>query len=338
MRNVNLKDVAERAGVGSATVSRVLNGHPSVKSSTRTKVLRVVEQLKYKPNLHARTLAGAQSRVLGIVMANLYNPFFADVYHAIEINAQRRGYETLLANSSHDVTLLKASVHRLLGHQVAGLGVFPEMEPSILDELREAKIPVVLFDGGDAGDHFTALDFDHRKGIRMLLDLLFTLGHRRLAFVSAPLFVRPTEARRIEFLETTARYGVESLVVTPLDDGFAGGRAAAREVVLRGFAPTAILCVNDWIAVGVIRELRNQGLSVPADVSVTGFDNITISEFSCPSLTTIHIPRAEIGRLVVAALVPDESGSPPAPRRVYLDPELVLRESTGVAPSGALRR
>jgi len=328
---MNLEDVARRAGVGSATVSRVLNGHPGVKSSTRAKVLRAAEQLKYKPNLHARTLAGGRSRVLGIVMANLYNPFFADIYHAIETNALQRGYEILLANSSHDVKLLKASVHRLLGQQVAGLGVFPEMESAILEELREAQIPVVLFDAGETGGSFTTIHFDHRKGMRMLLDLLHALGHRRLAYIGAPVFVRPTEARRLEFLETTARHGAEGLVIAPTEDGFAGGREAARELMRTGFAPTAILCVNDWIAVGVIRELRNQGLSVPDDVSVTGFDNITMSEFCCPSLTTIHIPRAEIGRLVVAGLVPDASDCPPAPRHVHLDPELVLRESTGIA-------
>jgi DNA-binding LacI/PurR family transcriptional regulator len=329
---MNLEDVAKRAGVGSATVSRVLNGNPGVKSSTRARVLRAVEQLKYKPNLHARTLAGGRSRVLGIVMANLYNPFFADIYHAIETNALQCGYEVLLANSSHDVKLLKASVHRLLGQQVAGLGVFPEMEPAILDELREARIPVVLFDAGEVDDGFTTIHFDHRKGMRMLLDLLHAMGHRRLAYIGAPLFVRPTEARRIEFLETTARHGADSLVVAPSEDGFAGGREAARELMRTGFAPTAILCVNDWIAIGVIRELRNQGLSVPGDISVTGFDNITMSEFCCPSLTTIHIPRAEIGRLVVAGLVPDTSDCPPAPRHIDLDPELVLRESTGIAP------
>jgi len=335
---MNLEDVAKRAGVGTATVSRVLNGHPSVKSSTRARVLRAVEELKYKPNLHARTLAGGRSRVLGIVMANLYNPFFADIYDSIERHARQCGYETLLANSSHDVKLLKASVHRLLGQQVAGLGVFPEMEPAILEELREARIPVVLFDAGAAGGNFTAIDFDHRKGMRMLLDLLLALGHRRLAYIAAPLAVQPTEERRLEFLETTARHGAESLVVTPPDDGFAGGRAAARELLRSGFAPTAILCVNDWIGVGVLRELRNQGISVPGDMSVTGFDNITISEFCCPSLTTIHIPRTEIGRLVVAALVPDASGAPSRPRRIFLDPELVVRESTGKAPAHAERR
>jgi DNA-binding LacI/PurR family transcriptional regulator len=329
---MNLEDVARRAGVGSATVSRVLNGHRGVKSSTRAKVLRAVEELKYKPNLHARTLAGGRSRVLGIVMTNLYNPFFADIYHAIETNALQCGYETLLANSSHDVKLLKASVHRLLGQQVAGLGVFPEMEPAILEELREARIPVVLFDAGETVDGFTTIHFDHRKGMRMLLDLLYAMGHRRMAYIGAPLFLRPTEARRQEFLETTARHGAEGLVIAPSVDGFAGGREATRELMRTGFAPTAILCVNDWVAVGVIRELRNQGLAVPGDVSVTGFDNITMSEFCCPSLTTIHIPRGEIGRLVVAGLVPDAADCPPIPRHVYLDPELVLRESTGIAP------
>jgi len=232
---LNLQDVANKAGVGAATVSRVLNGHPGVKASTRAKVLRAVEDLKYKPNLHARSLAGGRSQVLGIVMANLYNPFFADIYHAIETHARQSGYETLLANSSHDMKWLKASVHRLLGQQVAGLGVFPEMEPAILDELRETRIPVVLFDAGAVGGNFTTIDFDYRKGARMLLDLIHALGHRRLAYIGAPLLLQPTETRRIEFLETTARYGSESLVVTPVDDGFAGGREAARELLRSGF-------------------------------------------------------------------------------------------------------
>ena len=129
-----------------------------------------------------------------------------------------------------------------------------------------------------------------------------------------------------------ARYSVEARTFTPVADGFAGGREATRELFRSDFAPSAILCVNDWIAIGALRELRNRGLSVPGDVSVTGFDNITIAEFCCPSLTTIHIPRAEIGRLVVEALTPDASGKYLPARQISLDPELVVRESTGVAP------
>ena len=167
----------------------------------------------------------------------------------------------------------------------------------------------------------------------MLVDLLYGLGHRRMAYISAPVVLRPTEERRLEFVERTARHGAEGLVVTPVEDGFAGGREGAREVLRSGFRPTAILCVNDWVAVGVVRELRNEGLAVPEDISVTGFDNITIAEYCCPSLTTIHIPRSQIGKLVVASLVPDSKGALPRPRHVFLDPELVVRESTTTAPA-----
>lgn len=332
---MNLQDVAKKAGVGAATVSRVLNGHPGVKSSTRAKVLRAAKELKYRPNSHARTLARGESRVLGIVMANLYNPFFADIYHAIETNAVQRGYEIALANTCQDLSKLAPSVHRLLEQKVAGLGVFPEMEPDILEELREANIPVVLYDAGEAGGNVTSIRFDNRKGMRMLVELLHALGHRRMAYVGAPRYLPPTEGRRLEFLKTVARYSAAGRAVAPVEDGFAGGREATRELLRSGFAPTAILCVNDWIAIGAIRELRNQGLSVPGDVSVTGFDNITMAEFCCPSLTTIHIPRTEVGRLVVEALVPDGSGSVPSARHISLDPELVVRESTGVAPAAS---
>jgi DNA-binding LacI/PurR family transcriptional regulator len=331
---MNLRDVAKKARVGSATVSRVLNSHPDVKSSTRARVLRAIEDLKYRPNLHARTLAGGKTRVLGVVMVNLYNPFFTDICAAMETNAVRRGYEIALSNAHTDIRKVLPSVHRFLGQKVAGLALFPENEPGILAELREANIPVVLFDAGEAGGNITAIHFDHRKGMRMLVDLLHALGHRRMAYIAAPRLLPPTEARRLEFLDTAARYSVETRIVNPVADGYAGGREATRELLRSGFAPTAILCVNDWIAVGAIRELRNQGLSVPGDVSVTGFDNITIAEYCCPSLTTIHIPRAEIGRLVVEALLPDASGALLPARYICLDPELVVRESTGAAPQG----
>jgi DNA-binding LacI/PurR family transcriptional regulator len=302
-----------------------------VKSSTRARVLRAIEELKYRPNLHARTLAGGQSRILGVVLANLYNPFFADICQAIEWNAVQRGYEIELSNAHTDVKEVSTCINRFLGQKVAGLALFPETDQDILEELREANIPVVLHDAGEAGGKITAIRFDHRKGVRMLMDLLYALGHRRMAYIAAPRYLPATDARRLEFLEMAARYSVEAHTFQPVADGFAGGREATRELFRSGYAPTAILCVNDWIAIGAVRELRNRGLSVPGDVSVTGFDNITIAEFCCPSLTTIHIPRAEIGRLVVEALTPDPSGKYLPARQISLDPELVVRESTGVA-------
>jgi LacI family transcriptional regulator len=245
----------------------------------------------------------------------------------------QRGYEIELANAHTDIKEVSACVHRFLGQKVSGLALFPETEPDTMDELREANIPVVLHDSGEAGGNITAIHFDHRKGTRMLVDLLYALGHRRMAFIAAPRCLPATESRRLEFLETAARYSVEARTLEPVEDGFAGGREAIRGLLRSGFSPTAILCVNDWIAIGAIRELRNRGVAIPDDISVTGFDNITIAEYCCPSLTTIHIPRAEIGRLVVEALLPDAAGALPPAREISLDPELVVRESTGAAPS-----
>jgi len=318
--------------VGSATVSRVLNGHPDVKGSTRARVLRTIEELKYSPNLHARTLAGGQNRILGVVLANLYNPFFADICQAIEVHAVRRGYEIELSNAHTDIKEVSACVRRFLGQKVSGLALFPESETDILAELQHANIPVVIYDSGAAGGNITSIHFDHRKGMRMLVELMFALGHRRMVYIAAPRCLPPTEARRLEFLEAASRYSLDVRIVTPVEDGFAGGRESVRDLLRTNFAPTAILCVNDWIAVGAIRELRNRGLSVPGDVSVTGFDNITVSEFCCPSLTTIHIPRTQIGRMVAESLTPDASGSFLPARQICLDPELVVRESTGAAP------
>ncbi len=295
-------------------------------------MLGAIAELKYSPNLHARTLAGGQNRVLGVVLANLYNPFFADICQAIEIHAVRRGYEIELSNAHTDINELNTCVHRFLAQKVAGLALFPECQSDILEELRDANVPVVVCDSGEAAGRVTAIHFDHRKGIRMMMDLLFALGHRRMAFVAAPRRLPPTEARRLEFLDVAARYSIEARTIQPVDDGFAGGREAVRELLRTGFSPSAVLCVNDWIAIGAIRELRNRGLAVPGDISVTGFDNITMAEFSCPSLTTIHIPRAQMGRMVAEALIPDAAGSFLSARSICLDPELVVRESTGAAP------
>jgi len=334
---MSLRNVAAKAGVGAATVSRVLNGHPGVKASTRSRILRAIEELKYRPNPHARSLATGKSRVLGLVMANPYNPFFADIYQAIESQAVQRGYEIELASSHTDLGQILPCVQQFLAQKVAGIALFPENDPGILDDLREANVPVVLFDTGEGGDNITSIRFDHRRGTRMLVELLFALGHRRMAYIAAPRLLTPTEERRLEFITCASRLGVEWRTVAPVADGFAGGREATRDLLRSGFRPTALLGVNDWIAVGAVRELRNQGLSTPGDVSVTGFDNITLSEFSCPSLTTIHIPRGDIGRLVVEALLPDASGAPPKGRLISLDPELIVRESTGAAPAVTAR-
>jgi DNA-binding LacI/PurR family transcriptional regulator len=331
---MNLEEVAKRAGVSTATVSRVLNNINVVRNSTRARVLKAAKELNYYPNLHARSLAGGKSRTIGVIVSNLENPFFLDVYRAVEDDAHVQGYEVVLANTNYRPEQLLKSVRLMIGRRVAGLAVIvSEMDQDLIRQLSDARIPAVFYDVGTAQRNISNIRVNYRRGIERVVEYLHDLGHERLAFVGHHSTLGPTSERERAFLDTVARYGPRTTWKTIADqDGLQGGRQAARELLASGFDPTAIICVNDFMAAGVLRELREQGRRVPDDVSVTGFDNITLSEFCAPPLTTVHIPRTRIGRLMFEILRPDGASTRPPGREVVIDPELVLRESTGPAP------
>ncbi len=330
---MNLEEVAKRAKVSTATVSRVLNNIDVVKSSTRIRVMKAVEELKYHPNLHARTLAGGKSRTLGMIVSNMENPFFFDIFRTLECDAHAQGYEVVVANTDYRAEQLVSSIRLMIGRRVAGLAVIvSEMDQTLIQELTESSIPVVFYDVGAARRNISNIRVNYQRGIEKIVDYLHDLGHRRMAFVSHHAALGPINVRANSFIEAVARYspGVEWRTAADTD-GLHGGREAAREILASGFKPTAIVCVNDFMAVGVLRELREQGLRVPQDVSVTGFDNITLSEFCYPPLTTVHIPRERIGHIVFETLVPDPLRPQTPGREIQIDPEFVVRESTGPA-------
>jgi DNA-binding LacI/PurR family transcriptional regulator len=334
MSTRSLQDVAHLAGVSTATVSRVLNNIGVVKPTTRARVLKAVEELKYSPNFHARALAGGVSRTLGLVVSNLENPFFLDVFHALESEAMEKGYEVLVANTDYDPDRLVASVHTMLGRRVAGLAlIVSELAPHLLDELSERKVRTVVYDVGSPRPNVHCIRTQYRRGMQRIVEYLHDMGHRRMAFAGHHNTLGPLSARYQSFLEALKRYGnqVEHRLVAS-EDGYEGGRQVVRDLFGSGTPPTAIVCVNDFMAVGVLRQLRELGLRVPEDVSVTGFDNISLSEMIAPSLTTVDIPRAALGRRIFSMLTDKGEGT----RDMVVDPELVLRESTGpVAQSAA---
>jgi DNA-binding LacI/PurR family transcriptional regulator len=330
---MSLDEVAKRARVSPATVSRVLNNLDVVKSSTRARVMKAVAELNYHPNLHARTLAGGRSRTLGIVMSNMANPFFFDVFEALESAALARGYEVVAAHTGYQPERLISSIRLMMGRRVAGLAVIvSEMDPGLRDELANGTMPVVFYDVGAPGKHITNIRVHYRKGIEKTVQYLHNLGHTRMAFVGHHAQLAPIDERKKAFLETVARYSPHLEVTTEAEaDGPEGGRKAARQLLSSGFTPSAIICANDFTAIGVLRELRDQGLRVPQDVSVTGFDNIKLSEFCSPALTTVHIPRDRIGQSVFESLVRENGQMPNLSREILIDPEFVVRDSTGVA-------
>ena len=265
-----------------------------------------------------------------MIVSNLDNSFFVDVLRIIETLAHEKGYEVVVAATHYDVGRLHASIKSMIGLRVAGIAaIVSEMEPSVAEELSNAGIPVVFYDTSVGNKRATSIKVSYKKVMQQLVEYLHSLGHRRMAFIAYPLRLEPTEERRIAFLETMAHYSAPAHVVLPASDGFFAGRDATRELLRSGFGPTAILCVNDITAVGVLKELRDQGISVPEQMSVAGFDNISLAQFTNPPLTTIHIPRDQIGQLAFEALVSARSGGPAHGQEILIDPELIVRQSTG---------
>ncbi|HLJ46250.1 MAG TPA: LacI family DNA-binding transcriptional regulator [Bryobacteraceae bacterium] len=330
---MNLEQVARRAKVSTATVSRVLNNASVVKNSTRARVMKAIAELRYHPNLHARNLAGGKSRTVGVIVSNMENPFFFDIYKEVESQAHLRGYEVLVANTDYSSEQLVNSIRLMIGRRVEGLAaIVSEMAPELIDELGESRTPVVFYDVGAPRHNITNIRVNYRRGIEKVVDYLYSLGHRRIGFIGHHAMLGPINERMKTVLDAVARIPELEVRTAADSDTLEGGRAAARTLLDSGFAPTAIICVNDMMAVGALRELRERGVQVPQDISVTGFDNVKLSEFCYPSLTTLHIPRDRIGRIICDRLIPEIGKPQVADREIVIDPEFMLRESTGPAP------
>jgi LacI family transcriptional regulator len=324
---MTLEQVARRARVSTATVSRVLNSKVSVSTSARARVTKAIEELKYSPNLIARGLAGG-SRSIGVIVSNLENPFFLDVYKAIEKGADSAGFDVLIANTDYKPERLSASVRLMIGRRVAGLAaIASEMDRGLIAQLDEYRIPTVFFDVGSPGSHIANIRVDYRRGMEKLIAYLYSLGHRRLGFVGHHMSLGPIDERRKVVLDAVGGYPDVRVETAADEDTLEGGRRAARALLTANPAITALICANDLMALGALRELRDSGLRVPLDISVTGFDNIQLAQFSAPPLTSVHVSREEIGRIICDCLLRHMR----IEREVVIDPELVLRDSTGPA-------
>ncbi len=327
---MNLEQVARRAGVSTATVSRVLNNAASVKSTTRARVMKTIEELKYSPNLHARSLAGGKSRSIGVIVSNIENPFFLDIYKAVEAGAHSASYEIIMANTDYSPERLTTSVRLMIGQRVAGLAaIVSEMDANLIEELNGSRIPVVFYDVGAPRRNITNIRVNYRRGMEKLITYLYSLGHRRVAFVGHHAALGPINERLKVLLDAVARFPGLQVETSADTDSLEGGRRATRGLLTARLGVTAIVCVNDLMAVGALRELRDSGLRVPQDVSVTGFDNIKLAQFCHPPLTSVHIPRDEIGQTICDCLIKTEFKL--LEQEFVIDPELVLRDSTGPA-------
>ena len=331
-RPPSIRDVARLADVSHQTVSRVLNNHPSIRPETRDRVVEAMETLNYRPNRAARALVTSRSQTLGILAASsaMYGP--ASSIASIESAARARGYWVNTANiDATDPQSITDGLAHLMAQSVEGLVVIaPQVRVVRALAAQRLDIPYVTLQSTDVDPDHT-LSVDQIAGARLATKHLISLGHRNIYHIAGPQDWIEAEARMRGFLE---EMGANDMPVTPpiLGDWTANfGYYAGRELLgVRDF--TAIFAANDQMALGLIHAIRDEGLDVPRDISIVGFDDIPEAAHFWPPLTTVRQDFAELGRRAVDLLLgPDRD--PDAPRATTtIAPELVVRASTGRAP------
>jgi LacI family transcriptional regulator len=325
---MNIEEVARCARVSKITVSRVVNNSPIVTDATRARVLKAVQELKYQPDFHARSLAAGKSRSIGVIVSNIQNPFFLDIYKAVETGARARGFEVVMANTDYRSERLVAGVRLMIGQRVAGLAaIVSGMDPEWIEDLSGYGIPVVHCGAAAQRDNIANIRVNYRSGMDKLTDYLRGLGHRRMGVVGNHGMLRPVDERMSVALESLARYPDMEVQTAVDSDSPEGGSRATRALLAAHPELTALVFVNDFMAVGAMHRIRERGLRVPEDISVTGFDDVALAEYWYPALTSVHIPRDQIGQRICDALASDGKKKPAW--EMVIDPELVLRNSTG---------
>jgi len=328
---VTIRDVAREAGVSISTVSRALAAPEHVAEATRLHVESIALRMGYRPNSNARSLITGRSGSIGLVVPDLENPYFGSVCKGVQARARAAGYTVFVADTDEDPAVEAEAVHSLI-KQVDGVILCSARTTD--DEIRQLAIetPLVLANRYLAG--IPSIIFDNRGGLVAVMRHLVALGHRRIAYAGGPLKSWSNTERAWAFSDFGKEHaGVELTDLGNFPPYFSGGVQAADLAVASG--ATAVVAFNDIMALGVIDRLRQRGLTAPDDMSVTGFDNVAASIFSRPNLTTVDLPRVQMGRLSFDALLDSVRGTPKAAAVQQLTVDLVIRQSSGVPRQSA---
>lgn len=336
----DIRAVAALAKVSIATVSRTINGTPVVSDRLAKRVWQAIEQLNYFPNTHARSLVSGRSRILGIIVENITNPFFPELIQSFEEIAVAHGYEILVSSSNSDPAVLTTCVRRMIERKVEGVAMltFGEEEP-VLDQLAFHDIPIVLAEFRLKDPKTSTILLDYTSGIRAAVDHLVSLGHRKIAFLAGPHQIHSAVTRENDFRTAMDAAGlpIQKKWVIECDHTLKGGVAGFDKLQALASRPSAILCSNDMTAIGVLRAAYLKGLHVPQDLSVVGLDDIDFAEFTLPPLTTIRLSRADLARAAFDALrqQAEQASNSNIQREFLVSTSLVLRGSTAPPPAGA---
>jgi LacI family transcriptional regulator len=333
-----IRDVADRAGVSTATVSRVLAGIGRPRPETVAAVRNAAAELGYRPSAVARSLRMQRTRTLGLIVTDIQNPFFPELVRAAEVAARAVGYSVLLGSAAYDEHRTTHYLDLMVDHRVDGLIIASsQVSEESLRWLVASPVPVVIVNAEPSGIPLAMIASDNQAGMEMVVKHLVSLGHRRIAYVRGRPSFTADEPRLEGFRRVARAAGIAAADAPELEsDGLVGGgEAAVGRLLASRDDITAVACYNDVTAIGVLRGLRDAGRRVPDQVSITGCDDIDAASWVVPALTTAAQQKAAMGRLAVERIVavlddPDTAGPPST---TTLPMTLMIRESTGPVPA-----
>jgi DNA-binding LacI/PurR family transcriptional regulator len=328
----SIHDVAKRAGVSVATVSRVLAEKPHVRPEVRELVLKIVSEIGYQPNRSARRLRASSSDVIGLIV-DLQNPFFISVVHGMEEVAYENHMSTLLCNTAEDLKRQQINLNVMQAENVAGLilAPCPLTEASALDSVRKSGLPLVVLDRTIEGLDADIVQVDNIRGAYTAVKHLIDLGHERIGTVLGPSSLS-TGRERLRGYEDALKDAGKNIDPALIKRGGAqkeDGYVLARELMLSGEPPTALFIGNSLMTLGALQAMRELNVRVPQDVALVGFDDMAWSSELCPPLTAISQPTYELGREAVDLLLRRLAEPNALFRTVVLQTHLIIRESCG---------
>lgn len=339
-KKLTIADIAKAAKVSNATVSRVLsNSDYPVKIEVRQRVLEIVKELDYKPNIFSQMLKGGVSKEIGVIVPSISNPFYAQLVSAVEKECIKRGYIPIICSSYNSPKVENNHIEMMQGRRIAGILISTISTSDVfLNKLEEAEVPFVLFDQSIEAFGGSTVSFDFYKGGYMAAEYLLSQGNKKIVFASPPMDRR---SRRLIYSgykqalkDSSVRYNSKKVLLTDCaqeddsgDYDYQNGVKLAEMLLESKYLPDAVLAVNDMIAIGIINTFAEHEIQVPSDISVMGFDNIAFSGMVTPALTTINQPAYETGELAACILLDRIQGIDLSTKQVQIEPVLVERKS-----------
>ncbi len=332
-----IRDVARKAGVSVATVSRVINDSGPVSPDTRARIRETARELRYTPNSAARSLSVKRSHTLGALLPDLYGEFFSEVIRGIDETAQQHHHHLLISSSHNDRAQIAAALRAMRGRVDGLLLMSPGVDGETLAAELPEELPVVLLNCPVRDARYATLAIDNRRGARAMVEHLLAIGHRRIAFIRGAARNHDARERLTGYRAALRAAGIAREAELELAGDFteSGGHAAACAALRLRPRPTAIFAANDAMALGALSAVRQHGMRVPDDIAVVGFDDIPVARYLTPPLTTVQVGISALGERAATILLQMLSGDgPPSPVHAVLPTSLVVRASCGASGQG----